>query len=211
VIVRAVCTGQVRTLRDAEGEWSSAIFKEPAGGPVQLGLRGLEGDAVADARHHGTPDQAVCVLPAAHHAHWGAQLGRAFGPGAFGENWVLDDADEHDVCIGDVWRVGSAQVEVTQPRIPCWKQARKLGVPGLERQIAHSGRTGFYLRVLAPGMVTAGDAIELLARPNPGATIAQVNAALEPDADPDLLAVLVEIPQLAAGWRARFRKRLNAR
>jgi MOSC domain-containing protein YiiM len=212
VVVTAICVGQARRFTDAQGTWHSAIDKSPLAGPVALEPGGLAGDAVADTRHHGSPDQAVCCLPAVHHAHWAARYGRAFGPGAFGENWVLAGADEQQVCVGDVYGVGSARVQVSQPRVPCWKQSRRHGLAELHHQIAATLRTGFYVRVLAPGTLAPGDALELLERPHPGHTIAQLNACVHQGAgDAALLATLAALPELSAPWRARFTQLLERR
>ncbi|MGH2369464.1 MAG: MOSC domain-containing protein, partial [Chloroflexota bacterium] len=160
----SIQVGQPQTL-GAEGarnpmdrRWTSGIFKQPVAGPVRLGWTNLELDAQADLSVHGGPDKAVCVYAADHYAYWRTNLRRADLPyGAFGENFTVAGMDETEVCIGDVFAVGQAQVQVSQPRQPCWKLARRWRVRDLAARVERMGYTGWYFRVLAEGIVAAGD------------------------------------------------------
>jgi MOSC domain-containing protein YiiM len=173
--------GQPQVHVDERGEWRSSIFRAPVAGPLELGLRGLAGDQVTDTKNHGSPDQAVCCHPLDHYAHWNAAYGltgaRALGPGSVGENWTLAEADEAEICVGDVYAVGAARIAVSGPRIPCAKQDRRTGIPGFHRAAGEALRTGFYLRVLQPGTVAAGDAWALVERPQPDITVREMNEA----------------------------------
>ncbi len=193
-----------------ERPWTSGFLKDPVSGPVALGPTNLEGDGQADLANHGGPDKAVCCYPAAHYPGWRAELGRpeiAFG--AFGENFTIDGLAEPDVCIGDVFRVGGAVVQVSQPRQPCWKLARRWKIKTLTLAVQESGRTGWYVRVLSPGLVTAGDAVERVERPHPGWTIAEANRIMHRDkADLASAASLADLPALSASWKATLGKRL---
>lgn len=206
--------GQPTVHTDKRGEWTTAIYRESVAGPLALGLRGLAGDKVADTKHHGSKDQAVCVHSLAHHAHWSEVYGVALGPGAVGENWTLegDDADETVVCIGDIYRVGTARVQVSQPRYPCSKQERKLQLKGFLKAVMATGKSGWYVRVLTPGDVQAGDTLTLESRPEHGLTVADANRGLlGTELDPELVSRLLDCPELAAVWKRGLRRRSEAK
>jgi MOSC domain-containing protein YiiM len=176
---------------------------------VPLGPTGLAGDVQADLRVHGGPDKAVCVYPTEHLAHWSERLGRRLAPGAFGENFSLVDLLEGDVCLGDVYRVGSALVQVSQPRQPCYKLATRNGEPAFALWVQESGRTGFYFRCLEPGQVQVGDVIMLVERTAPECTVLEVNRVLHRDKH-DRVGVdrLLARPELAASLRRTLERRL---
>ncbi len=180
-----------------------------------LGLRGLDGDRVADTRNHGSPGQAVCCQPIVHYAAWNEEYhlppDKALGPGSVGENWTLEGATEQDVCIGDVYTVGSAQVQVSGGRYPCIKQERKLQLRSFHRRVMATMRTGFYLRVLAPGMVQVGDTLDLVQRPQPTLSIHRLNVCEFQTFDPDFARQMLEVPELADGWKRIFAMHLEAR
>ena len=157
-----VLTGTVAPL-GAAGK-PSAIAKQPVAGPVAIGPLGLQGDAQADLRVHGGPDKAVHLYAWAHYAAWRAELGDApvlQAPGAFGENLAVAGLDEAGVCIGDHWRAGSAVLEVTQGRQPCWKLNLRFGVPDMSARVQNTLRAGWYCRTLQAGVVHAGDAVTI--------------------------------------------------
>lgn len=210
--IEAVQTGAIRPL-GPKGV-PSAIVKTPVMGPVAVGPLGLTGDAQGDPARHGGVDKAVHVYPRAHYSTWArdlpAQTDR-FTPGAFGENIVLDGLAEAGVCIGDRFDLGTACVEVSQARQPCWKLNLRFGVPDMARRVQLSGRTGWYLRVLEPGAVSAGDEMVLSARPNPGWDLARVQRLLYCDVlDGAALATFAELTGLSASWRALARRRLES-
>jgi MOSC domain-containing protein YiiM len=126
-----------------------------------------------------------------------------------GENWTLVDADEAEICIGDLFTVGTARVQVSAPRFPCMKQERKLKLSGFQRRTVEALRTGFYLRILAPGRVQAGDPWILEERRHPGLTIHAANTCVHHACDPAMAQRLIETPDVAAGWR-RIVKRVLA-
>ena len=156
----ALCLGTPRDLgrEDApepfDRAWTTGIFKTPVDGPVHLSSLGFTGDGQADLTVHGGPDKAVCVYSADHYPGWRHALGLdPFTFGAFGENLTIDGLDEQQVCIGDVWSVGDALVQVSQPRQPCWKLAMKWRRRTLTDEVVVSGRTGWYFRVQHEGLV----------------------------------------------------------
>ena len=147
----------------------SAIDRRQVTGPRRAGQTGLDGDAVGDPAHHGGPDKAIHAYPAAHYAQWAADLpDRAdrFHPGAFGENLVVAGATEADICLGDRWRLGGALLEVSQSRQPCWKLNVRFDLPDMARRVQDTGRTGWYFRVIEPGMIEAGTRTHLVSRPH---------------------------------------------
>jgi MOSC domain-containing protein YiiM len=189
----------------AEAPWSSAIFKAAVTGPVYLGPMNLAGDGQADLAVHGGHDKAVLAYSADHYPAWRTELRLPeMGPGAFGENFTVGGVDEEAVCIGDSVTVGEALVQVSQPRAPCWKLARRWKRPDLPKRVVETGRTGWYLRVLRPGLVESGQPIVLVERPYPHFTIARVNHAAYEAADRDLAAELAACPLLSHGWRRAF-------
>lgn len=143
-----------------------------------LSAAGFAGDGQADLKNHGGPDKAVCVYPHDHYAHWENALGAPLEPGAFSENLTLAGALEAEVGLGDIWQVGGARVQVSQPRIPCGKLAGKRGHKELPELIHANGFSGFYLRVLAEGLVRAGEAVSVVERHPAGVTIQFVNELL---------------------------------
>ena len=163
------------------------------------------GDQVADTINHGTLDQAVCCHPLDHYAYWNEfyQLtsDRALGPGSVGENWTLRGATEHDLFIGDVFRVGEAVVQVSAPRYPCTKQDRKLGLHDFQKRTTETLRTGLYLRVLEGGFVQVGDELRLEARPHPDISVQQVNEHCHHLSDRDFGQRLIALPELSAQWK----------
>jgi MOSC domain-containing protein YiiM len=157
---------------------SSAFVKHPVSGPVMAERLGLAGDHQADLRVHGGPDKAIYCYPVEHYEKWRAlapSAGALLVPGGFGENLTTRGLDEDHVCIGDIYRIGGATVQVTQPRQPCFKLAMRFNDRRIGRAMVRSGMSGWYLRVLEPGLVESGSSITLLERPNPDWPIARLN------------------------------------
>ncbi|MGQ0600690.1 MAG: MOSC domain-containing protein [Anaerolineales bacterium] len=136
---------------------------------------GFDGDGQADLKNHGGPDKAVCVYVFDHYPFWEQWLGQTLAPGAFSENLTLSGAPETEVCIGDVWQVGAARLQVCQPRMPCSKLAGRRDSKALPAEIHTTGYSGYYLRVLQEGMVRAGDTIEVIARDPASVTVQFIN------------------------------------
>ncbi|MEO1087931.1 MAG: MOSC domain-containing protein, partial [Acidobacteriota bacterium] len=193
---------------DADGDkpWTSAIVKTPTPGRLALGSTQLDGDGQADLRHHGGPDKAVLAYAASHYDAWAPE--HDFPWGGFGENWTVAGHDEDTVFLGDIYTVGTATVQVSQPRQPCWKLNRRWQIKGLALEAQNSGRLGWYYRVLSTGHVQVGDIFTLVERPLPDWPLARLNALMHRDkqnrAD---AAFLAECGLLAESWRATFRKR----
>ena len=144
---------------------------------MSLSSTNLAGDGQADLKVHGGPDKAVCVYSADHYPFWRQELGvQECGPGWFGENFSVEGQRETDVAVGDTYRIGTAVVQISQPRAPCWKLGRRWHRLDMPKLVVQSGRTGWYLRVLETGDVECGDALTLLDRPFSRWTIDAVNA-----------------------------------
>ena len=200
------------TIADGkESKWVSSIWREAVAGRVFLGRTDLAGNTQADLKNHGGPDKAVCCYAAEHYASWRSSLSLSdteFGHGAFGENFTLTDAAEDAVCLGDIYTVGTAKVQVSQPRMPCWKVGRRWEREGLPGEMTATGRTGFYLRVLEEGEVGTGDTLALIERSMHDHTVAFLNDALYVHkTDPVQDEALSRLPLLAEAWRRTFRRR----
>ena len=206
---------QPQTISDERGKWRSSIYRTPILDPLYLQTRGLAGDQVADVRHHGSPDQAVCCHPLNHYPFWNGHYqleGEAqLGPGAVGENWTVANADETDFAVGDIFQVGEAVVQVSAPRFPCYKQERKLKLPNFLNLVQKTKRTGFYLRVLAPGLVQAGAAFTLLERPYATFTLKLINEQTFATPDKTVVGQLLALPELAENWKNILRRNLEER
>ncbi|NUQ46226.1 MAG: MOSC domain-containing protein [Phycisphaerae bacterium] len=189
---------------------SSAINRRPVAGPVTLTPSGLTDDRVSNSNVHGGPDKAACCYPIEHYATWRDRLGAELPPPSFGENFTTEGLLETAVRVGDVYRIGGAVVQVSQPRQPCNTLALKHNEPRLPRWINELGYTGFYLRVLTPGAVQTGDVWTL---EQPGAadlTIATLTRLPhDPAADRSMLARLAELPELSRSWRGHMRRKLT--
>lgn len=169
----AIQIGEPQTYTDEQGSWETAFFKTPVAAPIFLDTLGLDGDAVANAKHHGGPEQAVLLYSAEHYPRWQAELGRELPFGAFAENLTVSGLDENTVCIGDIYQIEAVRLQVTKPRIPCWKIARRWGLPDLTKRVTQTKRTGWYCRVLQTGELEPGLAVALIERLHPDQTVAQ--------------------------------------
>lgn len=145
---------------------------------ADLTRTGLAGDGQADLKNHGGPDKAVCVYAFDHYPYWQAWLGGPLEPGAFSENLTIAGVRETEVGLGDVWQIGQARLQVSQPRQPCSKLAGKRGRRDLPEHIHATGFSGFYLRVLEPGLIRTGDPVTVLEHHPAGVTVQFVNELL---------------------------------
>jgi ferredoxin-NADP reductase/MOSC domain-containing protein YiiM len=190
----------------------TGIFKEPVSGRVGVRRLNIDGDGQADLKVHGGYDMAVYAYPIEHYPHWEKALGRdAFPHGQFGENLTVEGLLEETVRVGDVFRIGTSRLQVTQPRIPCYKLAIRMD-QGMDfpKRFQDSGRPGFYFRVLEEGAIGAGDAIELLERDTQSATIAEfIEVYLRRSNNPESLRRMLAARELGDAWRDWFEKMLQ--
>jgi MOSC domain-containing protein YiiM len=189
--------------------WTSAFFKEPVPGPVFVSRTNIAGDAQADRENHGGIDKAVLAYAASHYDLWRAE--RPHVPwcyGGFGENLTIAGQTEENVCIGDVWSLGEAVFQVSQPRQPCWKLARRWRITELTALVIANGRTGWYLRVLCEGLIDAGQELALVERPQPEWSVARANEVMHHrKTDRELASELASLPELSLAWQTSLRKR----
>ena len=189
---------------------STGIYKTPVRGRVMLRTLNLDGDRQADLTVHGGPTKAAYVYPAEHYGYWQGELPGVELPwGMFGENFTTEGLDESTVNIGDSFRVGSAEVMVTEPRMPCYKLGIKFGRMGFLKSFLASGRTGFYFSVVREGEVGAGDKIEMIGRNKHSVTVADIIRLYAKDkGDFETMRRAVTVEALPEKWRDHFRREL---
>ncbi len=203
--------GQVQAL-PVSGR-PTAMYKTRVQGPIQLGFDGFVGDQHADLRVHGGPDKAVHLYPSTHYAKLAAKFDDAAGwlvPGSMGENIATPDLDEHDVRLGDIWQLGSARIQVCQPRNPCWKIDERFGADGMALFIDQHLLTGWYWRVLQPGIVNLSDSLHLHQAASHAPTLHEAMTLWR--AHPPQLAQLSElaqVPNIAKLWQDKIRQRVS--
>ncbi|GLK89741.1 MOSC domain-containing protein [Pseudomonas turukhanskensis] len=192
----------------------SAIVKEPVTGALQVTVRGLDSDEQGDLRVHGGVEKAIHHYPLDHYEAWAEELGNhalLASPGAFGENFSTRGWTEQTVCLGDRIQAGTALLEVSQGRMPCWKLSDRFGVRDMALRVQQSGRTGWYYRVLEPGVVQAGQTLQVQARPHPQWPLARLSGVLfSQDVDLQVLCECLALP-LASSWRRTLERRLEKR
>jgi len=212
--MQAVVSINVGVPRDVE--WNgktvrTSIFKNPVAGPVRVERLNLTGDRQSDLTVHGGIAKAVYAYPTEHYRYWHEELpGMDLPWGAFGENFTTEGLTEDLVCVGDKFRIGSAEFVVTQPRMPCFKLGIRFGRPDMVKRFLLSGRSGFYLAVTQEGEVAAGDAITQISRDGMGVSVAEIFGLHTTDkTNRGLLRKAVELPALPQDWRDDFRRQLS--
>ena len=190
---------------------STGIFKEPVGGRVMMRTLNLDGDRQADLTVHGGREKAVYVYPSEHYDFWKRELPDIeLPPGMFGENFTTTGLLESEINIGDKFRVGMAEVMVTQPRMPCYKLGIRFGRVDIIKRFLVSERTGFYFSVLKEGEVGTGDEFEVIAKNVSGVTVVDVTRLYSSDKENvDLLRRAIATEALPDSWREYFRKRIE--
>lgn len=188
----------------------TGIYKIPVAGSVQLHNTGFEGDGQADLKHHGGPDKAVCAYPLEHYPYWEEQLGRKLQYSAFGENLTTTGLLETEICIGDIYEIGTTLLQVSQPRYPCFKISQKHGPADLPAKVLETGYSGFYFRVLREGRIASGD---IIVKKDSGAENASISRVLHLMKvglqERGALEQLVELNTLSKAVREQFRKLLD--
>ena len=209
----ALLTGQAKVFRGPDE--MSAIAKSPVAGPVAITPHGLAGDDQANRVAHGGPDKALHHYPFEHYQFWRRELGDhplLAQPGGFGENVSTLGFTEESVWLGDRFRLGTALIEVSHGRQPCWKLAHRFGVANLTARVVQTGRAGWYYRVLEPGQAAAGDRLTLVERGLGAWPLSHLFTVLISDKsqrEPATLHELAALPVLAQAWRQRARELLR--
>ncbi|WP_182867950.1 MOSC domain-containing protein [Rhodopirellula sp. JC639] len=210
--IESIQVGRPRRYDDAGDSakpWTSAIAKQPVLGNVKVGMTTIDGDQQADLKHHGGPDKAVLAYSAMHYNSWKREFPDIpFCAGSFGENLTLSGCSEADYCIGDIVQIGGCQLQVSQPRQPCWKLARFWQLPKLAVRVQQTGRTGWYFRVLQEGTIKPGLSVELIERPFAEFTVARAIEVMyaKPRCSEDDLR-LAECAALSASWKETLYQR----
>lgn len=192
--------------------WESGIFKEQVSGSVWLDTLNFDGDGQHDLKNHGGPYRAVLAYAADHYPIWREELHRPeLAYGSFGENLTVSSLTEATVCLGDIYAIGDVRVQVSQPRYPCWKLARRNGIKELTSLVEQRGWGGWYHRVLATGPVQAGDTYTLIERSYPDFTIATLNDIVSKRlVDADLCIAISQVEAMTPEWRERFARYAQA-
>ena len=207
----SVNVGLPRLLAWKGASFKTGIFKKAVDGRIMLRETNLDGDRQADLSVHGGVNKAVYVYPSEHYSYWRHQLPKEeLAWGAFGENFTTEGLLESGVCMGDRYRVGSAVVRVTTPRLPCFKLAAKFQREDMIKRFLGSGFSGFYFSVVEEGEVAAGDEFQFLTGEIPSLSIAEFNHLYtSPAPELELLKRAVEVKSLPESWRERFHARME--
>ncbi len=201
--IKHVQMGRVKTHIDEDGKpWETAIYKDSVETPVEVKKLGL----VGDERTGYDLDRALCFVSTNHYHFWESYFGREFPLGTFGENLTIRGGVDQKVCIGDIYQIGSVIMQVTQPRTPCYKQARKIGEPKFVKLIEATHRRGFLVRILQEGSLAVKDQVTLLERPHPRANIVYVNRIVTEHNDLRLIEWLANMEVLAHDWREKMQE-----
>jgi MOSC domain-containing protein YiiM len=208
----SVNVGLPRTIEVNGVSVETGIFKEATNEPLMLRRLNFEGDRQADLHNHGGEYKAVYGYAHEHYPKWQAELGRNdFRFGQFGENLTTEGLLEDEIFVGNVYRFGEALLQITQPRVPCFKLAIRMNDPQMTKRFMKAQRTGYYLRVLEEGMVGAGEKITLEREDPQRMTIHEINHLLYFEPDADLAAKAIQIESLAPGWKKAFEEMLGDR
>lgn len=194
-----------------EKYWESASFKEVADGKIFVGKTGLEGDEVADKIHHGGVEKAVFANSYENYGEWARFLGLESIPfGALGENLTISGLHESSVCLGDVHKIGSALLQVSQPRKPCWKIAKMWSNKKFTDEIYTTGLTGWYYRVVEEGFVEAGDEVSVVSQDESKVSILDANMAFaNPIKHRDILEKIANISSIALSYKISVTNRIS--
>ncbi|HEY6365939.1 MAG TPA: MOSC domain-containing protein [Candidatus Binatia bacterium] len=205
----SVNVGLPRVVMSKGDPVSTGIFKEPVAGRVMLRTLNLDGDSQADLSVHGGPSKAVYVYPSEHYEYWKRELPEMKLPwGMFGENFTTDGLFESELNIGDKFRVGSAVVMVTEPRMPCYKLGIKFGRSDIVKRFLASERTGFYFAVLQEGEVGASDSIDLVERSKHSVKVSDITLLYTREKrNVGLLRRAMEVEALPDSWKSYFQHR----
>jgi MOSC domain-containing protein YiiM len=203
-LVLSINVSAARTVLSRSRQVTTGIYKKPIVGRVRVRGVNIEGDEQADRENHGGPHKAVYAYADEDYEWFSTQYARRFVPGDFGENLTTRGIDLTHAVIGEHWKIGSVELEVSEPRIPCYKLGLKVNDPAFPAAFAKALRPGAYLRIIKEGELGVFDSIQILSRPDHGVTVSDVaNAYLF---DHRLLPRLLEVPQLRSEWHERARK-----
>lgn len=208
--VDTVAVGLPRVVTWLDRDVRTSIFKSPVAGPVRVVRHNLEGDQQSDPTVHGGEFKAVYAYAAESYDWWKSALGRDLDPAAFGENLTIRDFDEESVAIGDVFRVGSAELEATEPRLPCYKLGLRFGDPRMVQKFTRAGRWGIYFRVVREGILGTGDRVERIHSDPAGLPVYDIARVFVKDHDDrGTIERLAAHERLDPSWRRHFAEKLG--
>lgn len=209
--IRSVNVAKPEVFHHQQSDIATGIFKQPVHGPLLLSDVNLEGDGQADLINHGGADKALCVYSYMHYPYWEKKLQRKLAYGAFGENLTVDDLSEEELCIGDVFTWGEAVIQISQPRQPCYKLAKKHDIPDLAVQVQDTGYTGFYFRVLRTGIVSDAEPLQLQQTDIHRITLSLAHTVMHHDKRAvDKIERILRVDALSQSWRNTLEKRLQS-
>ncbi|MDO5046292.1 MAG: MOSC domain-containing protein [Campylobacter sp.] len=216
-VVKALLLGKVRTYGDINATdslnkiWQSAIFKTATNNEIYADKFGFHGDEVADKRHHGGAEKAIFANSYENYPAWSEFLGLKNLPfGAMGENLTVSGMHENEVCIGDIHKIGSLVLQVSQPRKPCFKLSKRWMNAGVAKEIFRSGLSGWYYRVLEAGACKAGDKVQVVQKDKTSMSVMEVNRLFySPKDDMNLMDKFMSLDSLSSGWKEDIIKRLD--
>ena len=213
ISVLSVNLGKSKTILHQDRLIETGIYKSPSAGPVRVDQEGVIGDVQVDRKNHGGPDKALYAYSWENYHYWAKVRGEdLYDPGHFGENLTASNLADDAVHIGDIFAVGETLLQVTQPRVPCFKLGLKFGDPGFVGEFLTSGRTGFYLRVLEQGEIRAGNSIHRVSEDKLAVTISDAMKALIKVPDQRLwIKRVLAVESLSSAWREDLERRLSSR
>lgn len=210
VEILSINVGKPIQVQFHQKEVSTGIYKTPVEEPLFLSYLNFAGDGQADLAHHGGREKAVCVYSYEHYPYWEKVLQKTLDYGAFGENLTIRGLLETEVCIGDVFQLGEAVVQVSQPRQPCYKLSLKYGLTDMPLKVQDTGFTGFYFRVLEEGVVSRADGLTKIHSHPKAITVDYANHIMHRDKNNiEGIQRILEVEELSVNWRNTFMKRLG--
>ncbi len=208
-MIYTLTVGMPKELVDSKGRSMITGIEKQRVQEVYLSSQGFEGDDVADKKHHGGPDRAVCLYPAEHYIQWEQELGKTLPVAAFGENLTVTNMLEADVCIGDIYKIGDAVIQITQGRIPCSTIDRYTEANTLLKRLIETGYTGFLARVLEEGTICADSTIELVEKHPARISVLYCNEVYFKNNDAIAMKQIQAVDALAEDWKEKLEKRIQ--
>lgn len=208
-MIYTLTVGMPKELVDSKGRSMITGIEKQRVQEVYLSSQGFEGDDVADKKHHGGPDRAVCLYPAEHYIQWEQELGKTLPVAAFGENLTVTNMLESDVCIGDIYKIGDAVIQITQGRIPCSTIDRYTEANTLLKRLIETGYTGFLARVLEEGTICADSTIELVEKHPARISVLYCNEVYFKNNDAIAMKQIQAVDALAEDWKEKLEKRIQ--
>ncbi len=208
-MIHTLAVGMPKELLDSKGRSMITGIEKQQIQEVYLSSHGFEGDDVADKKHHGGPDRAVCLYPAEHYQQWEQELGKALPTAAFGENLTVTNMLETDICIGDIYKIGDAIIQITQGRIPCSTIDRYTEANTLLKRLIETGYTGYLARVLEEGVICADSTIEVVEKHPARISVLYGNEEYFKNKDAIAMKRIQAVDALAEDWKEKLEKRIQ--